>query len=66
MWTGEQQARTAHRLAEVNHFAAQMDHFSDCVLHDKQPLTPGEDGLDDVRVVDAVNEAARSGKTVRL
>src|SRR5688500_10705898 len=25
----------------VNHFAEQMDHFSDCILHHKEPLTPG-------------------------
>ena len=43
-----------------------MDHFSDCVLTGKDPLTPGEEGLADMRVIAAIEEAARTGQAVRL
>jgi glucose-fructose oxidoreductase len=50
----------------VNHYAAEMDHFADCILNDKQPLTPGEEGLADLRVMEAIYESAASGKTIRM
>jgi predicted dehydrogenase len=53
-------------LHEINHFAAEMDHFADCVLNDKTPLTPGEEGLADLRVMEAIYESAASGATVKL
>ena len=46
----------------MNHFAAEMDHFSECVLSDKDPPTPGEEGLADMRVIAAIEEAARTGQ----
>jgi len=42
-----------------------MDHMSDCVMNDKTPLTPGEEGLQDLKVMTAIYEAARAGKTVK-
>ena len=33
---------------------------------DKEPLTPGEEGLRDLKLMMAIYEAARSGKTVKL
>ena len=53
-------------LQGVNHFAAEMDHFSDCVLNGKEPRTPGEEGLADMRVIAAIEKAARAGQAVRL
>lgn len=53
-------------LPQRDHFAAEMDHFSDCVMQNKEPLTPGEEGLRDLRIMMAIYEAARSGKTVKL
>lgn len=53
-------------LPVVDHFAAEMDHMSDCVIENKEPLTPGEEGLRDITIIQAVYEAARSGKTVKL
>ena len=50
----------------VNHFAAEMDHFSRCVLEGTEPRTPGEMGLADVRVIEAIEQAVRSGSTVDL
>jgi predicted dehydrogenase len=49
-----------------DHFALEMDHMSECVMDGKDPLTPGEEGLRDMRIIMAVYEAARSGKTVKV
>jgi glucose-fructose oxidoreductase len=53
-------------LPQRDHFAAEMDHFAECVLNDREPLTPGEEGLKDLRIMMAIYEAARTGRTVRL
>jgi predicted dehydrogenase len=53
-------------LPEVDHFASEMDHMSDCVMENKQPLTPGEEGLRDLTIIHAIYEAARSQRTVKL
>ena len=49
-----------------DHFALEMDHMSECVMENKEPLTPGEEGLRDLRLMMAIYEAARSGKTVKV
>jgi len=50
----------------VDHFAAEMDHLSECILGDKAPRTPGEEGLADMRVIAAIDEAAKTGKSVAV
>jgi len=49
-----------------DHFAAEMDHMSECVMENKEPLTPGEEGLRDLKIMRAIYEAANTGKTVKL
>jgi predicted dehydrogenase len=49
-----------------DHFALEMDHFSDCVMNNTEPLTPGEEGLKDMRIIAAIYESARTGKPVKL
>jgi predicted dehydrogenase len=49
-----------------DHFALEMDHMSDCVMQNKEPLTPGEEGLRDLRLMMAIYDAARTEKTVKL
>jgi predicted dehydrogenase len=39
-------------------FTRQVDHFSDCILHDRTPSTPGEDGLADQLAIEAVYKSA--------
>lgn len=53
-------------LPERDHFALEMDHMSGCVMEDKEPLTPGEEGLRDLKLIMAIYEAAKSGKTVKV
>jgi len=49
-----------------DHFALEMDHMSSCVMENKLPLTPGEEGLRDLVIMTGIYEAARTGKTVKL
>ncbi len=53
-------------LEEKDQFAAEMDHFSLCVQRDIAPHTPGEEGLQDQRITDAIYESARTGRSVRI
>lgn len=50
----------------VDHFAAEMDDFADCILNGKQTRVPGEEGRRDVRIMAAIYESAASGKRVAL
>ena len=53
-------------LEEKDQFAAEMDHFSLCVQKDLAPHTPGEEGLQDQRITDAIYESARTGRSVKI
>ncbi|MBV8886053.1 MAG: Gfo/Idh/MocA family oxidoreductase, partial [Chroococcidiopsidaceae cyanobacterium CP_BM_RX_35] len=46
------------QLQEVNQFAKEIDHMSECVMANKQPMTPGEEGLRDIRLIQTIYEAA--------
>jgi len=39
-------------------FVRQVDHFSDCILHDRTPQPPGEEGLADLRSIEAIYNSA--------
>lgn len=51
---------------ESNQFANQLDHMADCVLNNRQPYTPGEEGLQDQRIIEAILESARTTRAVTL
>jgi len=54
------------RLPVKDHFTQEMDHMSDCVMNNKEPLTPGEEGLRDMKLISQIYEAARTNKTVKV
>jgi len=66
MWIVRGNTSEEKELPVVDHFASEMDHMSDCVMQNKQPLTPGEEGLHDITLIHAVYESARNGKTVKV
>jgi glucose-fructose oxidoreductase len=47
-------------------FGAAIGYFSDCVVKDRQPEPSGIDGLQDVRIVEAIYRSARDGRPVTL
>lgn len=53
-------------IEEKDQFAAEMDHMAQCVQKDLRPHTPGEEGLQDQRITDAIYQSARTGKPVKL
>jgi predicted dehydrogenase len=66
MWIERDNTIEQRDLPVVDHFASEMDHMSDCVMNDKQPLTPGEEGLRDLTLIQAIYRAAQSGGVVKL
>ncbi len=54
------------KMPHKNQFALEMDYFAECVLENKRPFSPGEEGLQDHRIMEAIYEAARTGKTIKL
>jgi glucose-fructose oxidoreductase len=53
-------------LPQRDHFTLEMDHFAACISNNTEPLTPGEEGLKDLRIITAIYEAARTGRTISL
>jgi predicted dehydrogenase len=45
-----------------------MDEMASIILDGKQPLIPvdGEEGLKDMRIVDAIYQAVKTGQKVRI
>lgn len=52
----------------ITHQTLQMDGFAELIFENKQPVVPvnGEEGLRDLKIIDAIFEAARTGKKVPL
>ncbi|MFT4638779.1 MAG: putative dehydrogenase [Verrucomicrobiales bacterium] len=53
-------------LDEIDQFAAEMDDFSRCIIEDRESRVPGEEGLKDLRVVEAIYKSIRTGTPVKL
>jgi glucose-fructose oxidoreductase len=49
-----------------NQFAGQLDHLAQCILNDTTPIVPGEEGLADMRVIEAIYRSAAQGSRVRI
>ena len=47
-------------------FALEIDHMSECVRQNKTPYTPGEEGLQDQRIMEAIYQSAKENKPVKL
>jgi glucose-fructose oxidoreductase len=54
------------RTGKRDQFAPELLHFSDCIIRDRAPEPSGEEGLQDVRIVEALYESAETGKAVAI
>ncbi len=54
------------KIEAKDQFALELDHMAGCVLENKKPYTPGEEGLQDQRIMEALYASAASGKPVKL
>jgi predicted dehydrogenase len=57
---------TQVRMREKNQFALELDHMADCVIHDRTPHTPGEEGLQDQKLMALIYQAAQTRQTITL
>lgn len=51
---------------QVDHFAGQVDYFSDCIATSTRPEPDGAEGLADMEVLLALETAARTGRTIPI
>lgn len=52
-------------IKEINQFAREMDHIAEAVVADTPVTTPGEEGLQDIRLMLAIYEAMESGASIK-
>jgi glucose-fructose oxidoreductase len=57
---------TRKRLGKRDQFAPELLHFSDCIQRNRQPEPSGEEGRQDVRIVQALYQSAHTGLPVPL
>ena len=50
----------------VNQFVGQLDHMSECAASGREPIVAGEEGLRDMRIVEAIYRSAAEGRTIRI
>jgi predicted dehydrogenase len=50
----------------IDQFAAEMDDYAERIMSGRPTRVPGEEGLRDIKIMTAIYEAARSGKSVDL
>jgi glucose-fructose oxidoreductase len=54
------------RVGKRDQFAAELLYFSDCIRLNRTPEPSGEEGLQDVRIIQALYESADTGKAVQV
>lgn len=53
-------------IGKRDQFAPELLNFSDCILKDREPEPSGEEGMQDVRIVEALYESARTRRPVSI
>jgi len=69
MWTGKdgrEREVTPPPGPGATQFAGQLDHMAQCVLQDREPIVAGEEGLRDLRIIEAIYQSARERRRVVL
>ena len=58
---GKTNSLDERRFTPENHFAVEMDDFAQRLRRNAGPLTPGEEGLQDQKIMEAIYRSAASG-----
>ncbi len=59
--------KTSHQsFRNTDQFGGELRYFSDCILHDRDPEPDGEEGYADVRVLEGIARALKSGRPEAL
>ena len=65
-WWTEDGQQCEQRLPAENHFRLEIEHFSDCILNDSQPLLSLEDAKANCQIIVAALQSAAQGRIVKL
>ena len=57
---------TKKSFSKRDQVGPEIIYFSDCILKNKQPEPSGQEGLADVRIIEALYESAKTQKTINL
>ena len=57
---------TRKRIGRRDQFAPELLYFSECIQKNRMPEPSGEEGMQDVRIVQALYESAKTGKVVDM
>ena len=60
------QSKSHKSFKNTDHFGGEMKYFSDCILDGRDPEPDGEEGYADVRVLEAILRALKSGQSEKL
>lgn len=60
---GEKQERTFESRDQL---AAEFDYFAECILQDKDPEPSGMEGLNDIRIIQALQQSIATGQPVKI
>lgn len=63
---GKNEFTHAPQMEDKDQFALEMDHFAQCIIKDQKPYTPGEEGLQDMMIMEAIYKSAKEGRVVKL
>lgn len=63
---GDAEAIVDRRIPAKDQFALELDHMAECVATGRRPRTPGEEGLADQRIMEAIYRSAETGQPVSL
>lgn len=53
-------------IPAINQYTLMVEHFDNCILENKLPRFPADDAFYNMRVINAAQESARTGKVVKL
>lgn len=53
-------------IGDANQFATEIDHMAECVLTGRRPRTPGEEGMQDQKLMEAIYKSAAEKRPVGL
>ena len=64
MAIGQKKQHKAYK--NTDHFGGELKYFSECILDGRDPEPDGEEGMADLRVIDGIFEALKTGASVTL
>ena len=68
MWVGQERSDKTEVKPPpgpyANQWVGQLDHMAQCIMQNREPLVPGEEGLRDIRIIEAVYRSAREQKRI--